>query len=90
VLITKIQAAVRLKAEVAIKFSLLALLLTPAGGLRADPSAPTREEQGKFFDAEDNSTGTPIPASGAITGIAIPVMAPTQQDQAMLRRWLMR
>lgn len=55
-LITKIQAAVRLKAEVAIKLSLLALLLTPAGGLRADPSAPTREEQGKFFDAEDNPT----------------------------------
>ena len=55
-LITKIQAAVRLKAGVAIKLSLLALLFTPAGELRADPAAPVREEQGKFFDVEDNPT----------------------------------
>lgn len=55
-LITEFRAAVRPKARVAIKVGFLALLLTSAEGLQAEPATPAREEDGKFFDAEGNPT----------------------------------
>lgn len=54
--ITKFRVASRSKIGVAIKIGLLAVLSTPAGMLRAEPAAPAREEDGKFFDAEGNPT----------------------------------
>jgi methanol metabolism-related c-type cytochrome len=56
VLIRKFGAAVRLKSGAAIKVGLLVLLFTPAEVLQAEPATPAREEDGKFFDAEDNPT----------------------------------
>jgi methanol metabolism-related c-type cytochrome len=39
-----------------IKVGMLASMFAPVGGLRAEPKAPAREDQGKFFDAEGNPT----------------------------------
>jgi len=40
----------------AVRAGALALLLAPTGVLKAEPAAPAREEDGKFFDANDNPT----------------------------------
>jgi methanol metabolism-related c-type cytochrome len=56
VLITTFRAAARPKTAAVIKFSLLALLSMLPEVLQAEPAAPAREEDGKFFDAEGNPT----------------------------------
>ncbi len=52
----KFRSVVHLKARSVIKAGALVSLLFAPGMLRAEPAAPAREENGKFFDAQGNPT----------------------------------